>query len=72
MSIALMNIAQQMTPSASHRFSPMISCAAGAGAKWMKCGTSMAAYLVTARLLAPTFAKRVLPAPSIRGDMRRV
>jgi hypothetical protein len=49
MSIALMNIAQQMTPSASHRLSAMVSCGAGAGAKWMKCGISMAAYSVGAR-----------------------
>ena len=50
MSIALMNIAQQMTPSPSHRLSsPMVSCAAGAGAKWMKCGTSMAGLLLASR-----------------------
>jgi hypothetical protein len=43
MSIALMKIAQQMTPSPRHRLSPTVSRAAGAGAKWMKCGTAMAA-----------------------------
>jgi hypothetical protein len=44
MSIALMNIATQMTPRPDQRFSPVSSRAGGADAKWMKCATSMAAY----------------------------
>src|SRR5918994_1249807 len=39
MSIALMNIATQMTPSPHHRLTATASSAEGAGAKWMKCGT---------------------------------
>jgi hypothetical protein len=45
MSITLMNIATQMTPRPHHRLSSTASRAEGADAKWMKCGTSMAAYL---------------------------
>ena len=49
MSIALMNIATQMTPRPHHRLSSTASRAGGADAKWMKCGTSMAAYAAVAR-----------------------
>jgi hypothetical protein len=48
MSIALMKIATQMTPRPHHRLSSTASAAEGAGAKWMKCGTSIAAYSVSA------------------------
>jgi hypothetical protein len=48
MSIALMNIATQMTRRPNHRLSGAASRAEGAGAKWMKCGTSIAAYSVSA------------------------
>ena len=58
MSIALMNIAQQMTPRPNHRLSPIVSCAKGAGAKWMKCGTSMAAYLVSALSRTRAFSNK--------------
>jgi len=49
MSIALMNIATQMTPRPHHRLSSTASRAGGADAKWMKCGTSIAAYAAVAR-----------------------
>jgi hypothetical protein len=49
MSIALMNIATQMTARPHHRVSGAASRAEGAGAKWMKCGTSIAAYLASGR-----------------------
>ena len=49
MSIALMNIATQMTPRPHHRLTSTASAAEGAGAKWMKCGTSIAAYLASGR-----------------------
>ena len=44
MSIALMNIATQMTPRPHQRLSSTPSCAGPDGAKWMKWGASMAAY----------------------------
>src|SRR5918994_697592 len=49
MSIALMNIATQMTPRPHHPLASTASAAEGAGAKWMKCGTSIAAYLASGR-----------------------
>jgi hypothetical protein len=49
MSIALMKIATQMTPRHHHRLSSTASPAEGADAKWMKWGTSMAAYLALTR-----------------------
>jgi hypothetical protein len=50
MSIALMNIATQMTPRPHQRLSSTPSCAGWVGAKWMKWGTSMVAYLARDRL----------------------
>jgi hypothetical protein len=44
-----MNIATQMTPRPHHRLSSTVSGAEGADAKWMKCGTSMAAYPAVVR-----------------------
>jgi hypothetical protein len=49
MSIALMNIATQMTPKPHQRLSSTPSCAGCVGAKWMKWGTSMAAYPASPR-----------------------
>jgi hypothetical protein len=49
MSIALMNIATQMTPRPHQRLSSTPSWAESAGEKWMKWGTSMAAYPARAR-----------------------
>ena len=49
MSIALMNIATQMTPRPHHRLSTTAPRAGSADAKWMKCGTSMVAYPAVAR-----------------------
>jgi hypothetical protein len=57
MSIVLMKIATQMTPRPRHRFSSPASCAEGRGAKWMKCATSMAAYLTSARSQATSASK---------------
>jgi hypothetical protein len=48
MSIALMNIATQMTPRPHQRLSST-PCARPDGAKWMKWGASMAAYPAGAR-----------------------
>jgi hypothetical protein len=51
MSIALMNIATQMTPRPHQRLSSTPSCAERGGKKWMKWETSMAAYPACARSL---------------------
>jgi hypothetical protein len=56
MSIVLMNSATQRTPRPHHRLSSTASPAEGADAKWMKCGTSMAAYPAVARSRAHTTA----------------
>src|SRR5215217_4258846 len=49
MSITLMNIATQMTPRPHQRLSSTAPRAGSADAKWMKCGTSIAAYAAVAR-----------------------
>jgi hypothetical protein len=56
MSIALMNIATQMTPRPHHRWSSTATRAGGTDEKWMKCGTSMAAYPAVARSRAEATA----------------
>jgi hypothetical protein len=58
MSIALMNIATQITPSPHHRFCSTSTCAESGGANRMKSGTSMAAYPSG----APSRARAAVPA----------
>ena len=72
MSIALMNIATQMTPRPHHRLSSTASPAEGADAKWMKCGTSMAAYPAVARSRAHATAcvnSAARPSRSLSGSI---
>jgi hypothetical protein len=70
MSIALMNIAQQMTARPDHRLSSTASCAEGAGAKWMKCATSMTVYSVSGRSQARAASKSASAASSTGGETR--
>jgi hypothetical protein len=61
MSIALMNIATQMTPRPRQRLSSTPSCAGNLGKKWMKWGASMAAYPASARRRTRDTAELLIP-----------